>query len=127
MFEHTSNLSWPAVHDAAEEFRSTIEHLTPEIYQEMLGIAEGADVDILDIVALNCRSEIALGRFTDGCTSISWKAKGPQGNSVTLAQNWDWTAQVKENLVMMSIEKPGKPKVWMITEVRIIACLLPGD
>lgn len=119
MFEVTSKLSWPAVLEIADEFRETIQKLTPEILEEMKGIADAAGVQLLDIVALNCRSEIALGRFTDGCTSLAWNLKANSNiNGVIMGQNWDWTARVKQNLVMMSIEMTGKPKIYMITEVR---------
>lgn len=118
MFEYTSKLSWADVRSIAEEFGASIRKLTPDIYAEMQGIAAGAGVDFLDVVALNCRSEIALGRFSDGCTSLSWK-KGE--NSTVLAQNWDWTVDVKKNLAMMSIEQKGKPTIYMVTEVRKFA------
>lgn len=104
--------------EIAKEHNDTILRLTPDIHAEIAGIAEGAGVDILDIVALNCRSEIALGCFSDGCTSVGWKVSEEE---VFLAQNWDWTARVKENLVMVRIEQVGKPGIWMVTEV----CFLP--
>jgi isopenicillin-N N-acyltransferase-like protein len=110
-------LSWPKVLDLAEEFRLTIRRLTPDIYHGIVGIAEGADLDILDIVAPNPRSEIALGRFTDGCINLSWNAKVESKDRMVLAQNWDWTARVKKNLVMMSIEDIGRPKIYMKTAV----------
>jgi isopenicillin-N N-acyltransferase-like protein len=34
-----------------------------------------------------------------------------------LSQNWDWTANVKKNLAMVSIEQAGKPTIYMVTEV----------
>ncbi|KAK0103463.1 hypothetical protein ONS95_005486 [Cadophora gregata] len=117
MFQQTSKLSWNDVRSIAEEYSATIQKLAPELHVEMAAIAEGADVDLLDIVALNCRSEIALGLFSDGCTSMGWKR---QGGEVLLAQNWDWTKRVKENLVMMSIEQQEKPKIWMVTEAGIV-------
>lgn len=115
MFEYTSKLSWHEVREVAKEFAPTIQRLTPHIFAEMEGIAEGAQVDILDIVALNCRSEIALGKFSDGCTTLCWKTND---NVRVLSQNWDWTATVKKNLAMVSIEQPGKPSIYMVTEVR---------
>jgi isopenicillin-N N-acyltransferase-like protein len=120
MFLVTSSLSWPSVLSVASEFQATIHRLTPNIHEEMLGIAQGAEVDILDIVALNCRSEIALGSFSDGCTSMAWVDSSQSRMTKTvLAQNWDWVKIVKENLVMMSIEQVGKPKIWMVTEVSL--------
>ncbi|KAI9743466.1 MAG: hypothetical protein M1818_002778 [Claussenomyces sp. TS43310] len=117
IFQRTSKLDWQGVRAIAGTYRATIERLTPEIYTEMVGIAEGAGLDLLDIVALNCRSEIALGNFSDGCTSMAWKT---EKDGVILAQNWDWTASVKDNCVFMSIEKPGKPKIYMITEAGVV-------
>ncbi|KAF9260365.1 AAT-domain-containing protein [Marasmius fiardii PR-910] len=118
MFQRTSNLTWAAVRDISKEYRETILRLTPDIYAEMEGIAEGAGLDILDIVALNTRSEIALGLFSDGCTSLGWKL--PATGEVFLAQNWDWTPRVQENLAMVSIEQPGLPKIHMVTEAGIV-------
>ena len=116
MFAHTSKLNWEGVRAAAEDFRVTIEKSTPAIYEEIVGIAEGAGLDVLDIVALNSRSEIALGLFSDGCTSLSWKKA--DGHGRLLAQNWDWVGTIKENLAIVSIEQDRKPKIFMVMEVR---------
>ncbi|CZS97484.1 related to acyl-coenzyme A:6-aminopenicillanic-acid-acyltransferase precursor [Rhynchosporium agropyri] len=117
MFKQTSNLSWDDVRSIARDYSATIHRLTPDLHLEMASIAEGAQLDLLDIVTLNCRSEIALGLFSDGCTSLGWKRESGQ---VFLAQNWDWMANVKENLVMMAVEQAAKPKIWMVTEAGIV-------
>lgn len=49
------------------------------------GLAAGAETDIADIIALNVRTEINFGLFSDGCTALSWQ----KGESSYLAQNWD--------------------------------------
>ena len=101
MFQHTSNLAWKDVREVAAEFQVTLQNLTPHLFMEMEGIAEGAGLDVLDIIALNCRSEISLGLFS----------------TRVLSQNWDWTTAVKKNLAMVSIEQVGKPTIYMVTEV----------
>lgn len=116
MFQHTSKLSWQEVREVAKEFQPALEQLTPHLYSEMQGIAEGAELDVLDIVALNCRSEIALGRFSDGCTSLCWKKND---TARVLSQNWDWTPTVQKNLAMVAVEQAGKPSIYMVTEVRL--------
>ncbi|GAB1194507.1 hypothetical protein APSETT444_003753 [Aspergillus pseudonomiae] len=113
MFEYTSKMDWPTVLQLAEEFRASLERKTPSLYAELQGIAEGAGVGILDIVALNCRSEISLGNFSDGCTSLSWKKND---NARILAQNWDWTSSIQKNLALMDIEISGKPRICMVAE-----------
>jgi len=50
------------------------------------GISEGAGVSLSDIIAINVRTEIAFGMFSDGCTALGWKTR----DGSFLAQNWDW-------------------------------------
>ena len=82
-------------------------------------------VDTLDIVAMNARSEIALGQWDDGCTALAWRigeganADVGSGPRQILAQNWDWRESVGKNLAMASIEREGKPKIWMVIEVSL--------
>lgn len=61
-------------------------------HQEMQGIADGSRRDLLDIVALNVRTEINFGLFSDGCTALSWHTS----NHAWLAQNWDVSLLFKE-------------------------------
>lgn len=51
----------------------------------MRGIADGANLILADIIALNVRTEINFGLFSDGCTALSWLHDGES----ILAQNWD--------------------------------------
>lgn len=105
--------------EIADQFRATISGLRPDLLEEMRGVADGvgrSDVGLLDIIALNARSEIALGKWDDGCTALAWRL-GPSGKRM-LAQNWDWRVAVGENLALVSIRCTGKPTIWMVTEVR---------
>ncbi|PCH35654.1 acyl-CoA:6-aminopenicillanic-acid-acyltransferase [Wolfiporia cocos MD-104 SS10] len=121
LFQETCKLDWPQVLETAEQFRSAAATLVPDLLEEMQGIADGVgreDVSLVDIIALNARSEIALGKWDDGCTAIAWKV-GTTGKQI-IAQNWDWRTTVGENLAMVSIEREGKPKIWMVTEPGIV-------
>lgn len=94
--------------------------LSPSLLElEMLtstGIADGADVPYLSILAMNVRTEIAYGLARDGCTAVFWKTD----TSSFLAQNWDWQEEQKKNLINLSISQEGKPSISMITEAGII-------
>jgi isopenicillin-N N-acyltransferase-like protein len=84
------------------------------------GIALGAHAPLSDIIALNVRTEIAFGLFSDGCTALSWK---PANDSESLlAQNWDWMSAQKQNLVALTIHQQArnKPTIKMITEAGLI-------
>ncbi|KZT72349.1 putative acyl-CoA:6-aminopenicillanic-acid-acyltransferase [Daedalea quercina L-15889] len=121
IFADTCKYDWPQVLDIAEQFRMTIGRLAPDLLEEIRGIADGVgsnDIGLLDIIALNARSEIALGKWDDGCTALAWKL-GPSGKQM-LAQNWDWRVSVGENLALMSIRRIGKPTIWVVTEPGIV-------
>jgi isopenicillin-N N-acyltransferase-like protein len=81
-----------------------------------LGIAEGAEVELADILALNVRTEITFGLFSDGCTALSWRTD----TASYLAQNWDWMDEQAQNLIQLTIDQPGKPTIKMITEAGLI-------
>lgn len=80
------------------------------------GVADGAGVAHEEIIALNVRTEIAFGMFSDGCTALSWRTS----YSSFLAQNWDWMEAQKENIVILTIEQQDKPTIKMVTEAGII-------
>lgn len=94
----------------------------PRYLEEIRGLADGAGVEMADILACNVRTEIAFGLFSDGCTALSWFSSG--GRESFLAQNWDWMEAQKENLVVLSIgeqsAEPQIPAIKMVTEAGII-------
>ena len=120
IFLQKCKFDWAHVRTVAKEFESSISALAPDILEEIRGIAGGVraaggeEIDQLDIIALNARSEIALGKWSDGCTALSWNLDGRQ----FLAQNWDWRPAVAKNLAIINIRQEGKPEIWMVTEVR---------
>ncbi|KAK6537821.1 hypothetical protein TWF694_010724 [Orbilia ellipsospora] len=121
MFESNSKFNRNDVRQRASEYEITIRSAVPHLHEELVGIAAGAGIDILDVVALNSRSEIALGEFKDGCTSLSWKVQKKNDKLVQyLSQNWDWVRPIQENLAFVEIKQDGKPTIKMVTEAGII-------
>jgi len=111
-----SNQSWPQVRETAKSFEKGIKEKWPRFHQELQGIADGSKRDILDIIALNVRTEIAFGQFMDGCTSLYWKTP----NETFLGQNWDWMEEQKQNLIVLTIIQEDLPTIKMITEAGIM-------
>ncbi|KAG8169299.1 hypothetical protein KVR01_000044 [Diaporthe batatas] len=65
LFQQKCALDWPAVTREAEKYVPQLEATCPRYLDEMRGIGEGAGVGFLDIVALNVRTEIMFGLFTE--------------------------------------------------------------
>lgn len=83
LFRESCAMSWPAVVEEAGRYVNSLEQVAPRYLEEIRGIAEGAGLPFLDVLALNIRTEINFGLFTDaakkmdtpsdGCTSLSWQ------------------------------------------------------
>ncbi|MCJ1252065.1 hypothetical protein MMC30_009303 [Trapelia coarctata] len=116
LFQEVAGLSWEQVCGEAIKFMPMIHHNWPEYFDEMDGIALGAEVGFESILAMNIRTEIAYGLFNDGCTAIS----STSGNRTLLAQNWDWQSEQAENIIRLKIRPNSKPDIDMITEAGII-------
>ena len=124
-------MSWSQVVGEASKYVEPLEKIAPKYLEEIRGIAQGAGRPFLDILALNVRTEITFGLFTDtagkvdipsdGCTSLAWRT-GSTSPSACLAQNWDWQTGQRDNLIVCHISQPGTdiPDIAQVTEGGII-------
>nr|POF06273.1 acyl-coenzyme a:6-aminopenicillanic-acid-acyltransferase 40 kda form [Quercus suber] len=115
-FQESAGLSWGEVRLQALRFQPFLEDNFPDYLEEIRGIAAGAGVPDIDILAMNVRTEIMFGMSTDGCTSVGWLTS----RASWLAQNWDWIPAQQENLVLLTVAAPGKPRIQMVTEAGLI-------
>jgi len=123
LFHGYQFIDWNEAKERALQHVDAIEKYDMELIEEMEGVAEGAGVDFEDILALNARSEIALGDyggkgFSDGCTAIA--TYPPVSEDVIIGQNWDWQGRQRNSLLLMEIQQKDKPNVTMVTEGGII-------
>ncbi|KAH8767439.1 acyl-coenzyme A:6-aminopenicillanic acid acyl-transferase-domain-containing protein [Diaporthe sp. PMI_573] len=124
LFQQKCDLDWPAVTREAEKYVARLEVTCPRYLDEMRGIADGSGVGFLDVLALNVRTEIMFGLFTE---AEGVRAKGSavttNGNGASfLAQNWDWQPSQAPNLIILRISatQPDIPDIAMVTEAGII-------
>jgi isopenicillin-N N-acyltransferase-like protein len=89
IFQEKAAMDWKTVRSFALKYQPYLEKNCLEYVEEMQGVAEGAGVGYEDILAMNVRTEIAFGNFSDGCTALSWV----EGERSVLAQNWDWNTE----------------------------------
>ncbi|KAF1972806.1 peptidase C45 acyl-coenzyme A:6-aminopenicillanic acid acyl-transferas-like protein [Bimuria novae-zelandiae CBS 107.79] len=116
LFKKNCKQEWAEVLQHAEAFEKTAKEKWPAYHEEIRGIADGSGRNLLDIVAINVRTEINFGMFSDGCTALSWQT----GKRAYLAQNWDWMDGQKSNLIITKISQEGKPTIVQVTEAGII-------
>lgn len=127
-FGQSAGLTWDRVTARAARWLEPVRAYAPELLDEMRGIADGAGVDILDVLALNARGEVIYDRsFKDmaaereeepaeGCTSFAAFGEASGDGHVWAGQNWDWRAGVADTVVMIRIVQPPRPTVIMQVE-----------
>lgn len=105
------------IFNRASQFQRLIADYRSDFIEEMDGIAKGADVNPLWIVALNSRSEIlSLDASCDAneCTALYFR------KTAVLGQNWDWGMAMENNTVLMRVDLPNGTQIQMLTEPGII-------
>ncbi|MGW1720116.1 C45 family autoproteolytic acyltransferase/hydolase [Streptomyces sp. NPDC002156] len=130
-FGASSGLTWQQVTARAARWLDPVRDYAPHLVEEMQGIADGAGVDLLDVLALNARGEViyddsfsGMREFgevreeepAEGCTSFAAYGPASGDGHVWAGQNWDWRAGVQDTVVMLRIVQPPKPTLLMQVE-----------
>ncbi|MEU6845227.1 C45 family peptidase [Streptomyces sp. NPDC046716] len=125
-FGQSAGLTWDQVTARAARWLEPVRDHAPELLDEMRGIADGAGVDLLDVLALNARGEVIYDRSfkamaaaeepAEGCTSFAAFGEASGDGHVWAGQNWDWRAGVADTVVMIRVVQPPKPTVIMQVE-----------
>jgi isopenicillin-N N-acyltransferase-like protein len=98
----TCGCSWDVILDQAQAFLPPSQASFPDFFQELEGIAEGAEVPFKDVWALNCYQELLEMRpRTPGCTSLAIKADHTQNGHIFLAHNEDWLSVDQETVYLI--------------------------
>lgn len=112
-----------AVRRLALDFLPRIEAFRPALVPEMRGIAEGANVELADIVLVNCRTEVlqlakraARPAEPDGCTGVIILPQASADGMLLHAQNWDWKEECAATGVVLRIHRDDGPDVLTFVE-----------
>ena len=120
LYEGTKGIDWEQARKIAEYYLEKTRAFEPQYVEEMRGIAEGAGVDILDIMALNIRTEIMYAQPSkidaSACTSLSLMGPATEGGHVIAAQNWDYTLLLRDAVVIVHVYQDDKPNFVMAVE-----------
>ena len=129
-FAHYAGWDWPAVRRHASRFAGVIEAFSPSSFAEMRGIAEGAGVELADILALNTRSEImfaARDRGSQGlappdeCTSFAVLGPRSQTGAALAGQNWDWLLHAGRTALILEVLRSDAPSFLTVVEAGLLA------
>lgn len=127
-FKNETELSKEQVFERAEKYLRVIRRVNRAYAETMEGVALGANLKLLEIVALNVRYELMYSQFakigvrpiqrTYGCTAFAAMPEVVQNRHLLMGQNWDWIPQVEG--LFLKIRNQTGPDVLCFTEAGVV-------
>ena len=105
----------------AAEFRDVVGDLEPDALAEITGIAEGAGVDALDVVAVNARTELLAKADPFGQRECSAVVVTPPDGPAYGVQTWDWYSSMADTWLHWRIPQEDSSWLETVTEYGLLA------
>jgi isopenicillin-N N-acyltransferase like protein len=139
VFDHYTGWNWERVRREAARFRAPIEGYDRRYFDEMTGIAEGAGVDDVDVLAINVRTEImfaatarqaaaatgpdadAVRRLPSECSAFAVLPMRTDSGRILVGQNWDWLPHSAETTVVLEVRQADRPDFVTVVEAGLLA------
>ena len=131
VFAAYTGWTWEEVRAQAERYRAPIAAFDARYVTEMEGIAAGAGVDLLDVLAINVRTEVMLsakarmaeasGRVGKECSAFAVLPAASADGHVLAGQNWDWLPHCHDTVVILEAEQDEGPNFVTAVEAGLLA------
>lgn len=136
VFRAYAGWSWPEVRREAARYEASIAAFDERYVVEMRGIAEGADVDLEDILSINVRTEVMFAAKARAAEGVGVDAGGPRQGECTafavvpeasatghtlIGQNWDWLLHCFDTVVVLEAEQEEGPNYVSVVEAGLLA------
>jgi isopenicillin-N N-acyltransferase-like protein len=116
-------LGWRQVLRAAQEYDCAIREYDADMWEEVKGIAAGAERELAEIVALNARADLLnrTGGIAPECTAVAVTSDVTASNHTLIGQNADMRPGATNSAVILKVEQDGKPDIATFVEAGMIA------
>lgn len=121
-FLEMANIQWNKAMEIAKTFVPIIQEYDAEALDEVRGIAEGANCQFEEIVALNARTEVMFltEGIPSGCTAFSVLPEASHNSHTLLGQNWDWKTECLESAILLKIERKNGLRAFYLVEAGMV-------
>jgi isopenicillin-N N-acyltransferase-like protein len=128
VFIFYADWDWNKVLKYAEGFIAPIKEFDPEINEELQGIADGAGVNFLDILAINTRTEIMFAakardksmKLPESLECSSFAVTSDPQN-ILIGENWDWLSHCEDTVIILEASPLNQPKYVTVVEAGLLA------
>lgn len=119
-FERRGLTERAQVHALAARFVPALEAFDADVFDELRGIADGAGLQLEDIVALNARTEL-LRAADAGCTAVACLPEVTTDARTLLGQNWDWKPECRDTAIVLHVRPSDGPELVTFAEAGLVA------
>lgn len=119
----------------ARNWSEKLQQHDAEYFEEMTGIADGANVDIAEISMLNARYELSYTLYTteaaaannvpshepEGCTAFGIQPEYTSNGHTIIGQNWDWLEGLLGNICLLRVRSDEHPDYMLLTQAGIVS------
>ena len=117
----------------AARFAPVLGTHTPDLLEEIKGIARGSGRSVNEILAVNARTDLLVvgrrkkktkkSKANPGCTAAALfhRTKHSGAWRTALGQTWDWTPKLKGNQILLRLKPNSGPRLTTFTEAGMVA------
>lgn len=137
LFADRKQITWDRACRIAKDYIPGIKAFNANYLEEMQGIADGAEVMLEEIVALNSRSEIMFANQIDtadrfeeegqGCTAFSLTDSAAKDGHTMAGQTWDFSCMLRKSMVTVHVCQSERPSFVMVCEAGMIGGIGMND
>ena len=130
-FAHVAGWDWPTVRREALRFEAPIGEFRPAYLDELRGIADGAGLDLADVLAINVRTEVMYSakarqaptsaKRPAECSAFAVVPAPGQKGPAIIGQNWDWLLHAAQTLVVLEVRQDDGPDFVTVVEAGLLA------
>src|SRR5437764_7249378 len=133
-FAYYAGWDWPTVRREAARFEAPIGAVMPAYLEELRGIADGAGLDLADVLAINVRTEVMYAakarqaprtgtqpQAPPECSAFACVPAPGQNDPVLIGQNWDWLLHSAQTLVVLEVRQDEGPDFVTVVEAGLLA------
>lgn len=137
VFRAYAGWDWGRVRREAARYEAPIAAFDDRYLDEMRGMAEGAGVDLEDILSINVRTEVMFaakaraaeaawptgvdGQRQGECSAFAVLPEASADGHTLLGQNWDWLLHCFDTVVVLAVEQADRPNFVSVVEAGLLA------
>jgi isopenicillin-N N-acyltransferase-like protein len=128
VFQHYAGWDWSQVREFAAGFEDPIRAFSSKYADELAGMAHGAGFDLLDLLAINVRTEILYSarvrqamNLPHECTSFALVPSAGSAEPLVMGQNWDWLTHTFDTVVVLEARQDEGPSYVTVVEAGLLA------